>query len=84
MAKIRNKINLATLKYQAVKLRGNYQIPLGLYVLISQLDSNSSEKQVKFLLYASEQLLRVRGFYKKYHDQDKQLSEQVKSEFTKL
>lgn len=84
MAKIKTKINLATLKYQAVNLRGNYQIPLKLYVLIANLSEDSSVEQIKFLLDASEHLLRVRGYYKKYHDQDKQIGVQLEEEFNKL
>lgn len=82
--KIKRKIDLATLKYQAVKLRGNYQIPLGLYVLITNLTDESTEKQIMFLLDASEHLLRVRGYYKKYHDQDKQIGQQLREQYKKL
>lgn len=79
-----NKINLATLKYNAVKLRANYQIPLRLYLLISALTDKSTEKQVKFLINKSEQLMRVRGFYKKYHDQDISVSKQLLVEYQNI
>lgn len=84
MSKVKNSISIARLKYNAVKLRANYQMPLQLYLLICSLTKESTESQIRYLYLASEHYLRVRGYWKKYHDQEKVVNVRIKEDFSKL
>ena len=65
MAK-KNKLSLSYLKYTALKLRANRQLPFYLCKLIQALTGDESEDYVRYLMTSCEHLLRVKDYYKKF------------------
>ena len=57
---------LAKIKSNAVKLRGNYQLPSKLVYYIMQLNVNCSEYWISYLMECSYLYCRLPNFYKKY------------------
>lgn len=72
--------SLAIIKYNNVKLRGGYQLPLFLSSCIDKLTKEDKEDYVSFLLSQCELYMRVKGFYKKYPSLDREYSELIKKE----
>lgn len=60
-----------TLKNKALQLRKDYQLPFFLTKCIYALKKDDNVHYVETLMFLVEQLMRVKGFYKKYSDQDK-------------
>lgn len=79
--KASDKLILARIKTNAIKLRVNAQIPSYLMYLINKLDENSSVDLIKSLISQCEHLLRVKGYYKKYPSIEKQVNEELKKLF---
>ena len=79
--KASDKLRLARIKTNAIKLRVNSQIPSYLMYLINKLDENSSIDLIKSLMGQCEHLLRVKGYYKKYPTIEKQVNEELKKLF---
>lgn len=61
-----SKVSLAMLKYRALELRKNYQLPFHLTKLIYSLQGDENVSYVVVLKELTEQWLRIKGFYKKY------------------
>ena len=80
MSKIKNKINISTLKVYAVRLRANSQLPFYLYYLISQLTPQTDIKIVALLSRLSEDLMRLKGYYKKYPNAEKSANELLRKQ----
>lgn len=66
-----SKVSLAMLKYRALELRKNYQLPFYLTTLINGLKSTENIDYVQCLVMLTEKLLRVKNYYKKYAEEDK-------------
>lgn len=81
---MKNKSKIATIKYNALELRKNYQIPYVLCNIIMELDKDSREELIVWLMAQSENLIRIKGYYKKYPDIEKAVNETLESEFNKL
>lgn len=75
-----NKINIATLKYYSIILRANYQLPYYLTYLIRQLDVNTDVKIVALLSRLSEDLMRLKGYYKKYPNAENSANELLRKQ----
>lgn len=78
------KIKLEVLKYNALKLRKNFQLPYKLVYFINQLTSDSDINWFKYLISMSEHLLRVKGYYKKYPIAEQDANEQLSSDYRKF
>jgi len=61
-----SNLQLAKLKNAAMKLRANYQIPYVLWDLIRNLNVYSSLAYINSLKADAEDLIRIKGYYKKY------------------
>lgn len=83
-AKITTNIKIGKIKYNSVNARANYQIPLGLYELISALNSECSLEQVEYLVNSSYHYFRVKGYYKKFPKLDDEYSLIIKEEYQKI
>ena len=80
MAKNKKKMvrtKLAFIKYNALKLRANYQLPLKLTARINNLTGEEDLYYIKYLMDWSEALLRVKGYYKRHPIESKMSDEQV-------
>lgn len=72
-----NRINLSILKYKTLQALKNKSIPFELCHFIQMLDHNSDVEWITYLMYQSEQMLRVKGYYKKYPEVEKQFNNQI-------
>lgn len=81
---MKNKSKLAMLKYQAIKLRANYQLPYKLVYYISQLTKDSPVELVRYLAYQSEHMLRVKGYYHKYPKVEEMYDKDVTEDYNKI
>lgn len=79
-----NKSKIAILKYQALKLRANYQLPFYLVYLINQIDDQTPVVVVQFLMTQSEHLLRTKGYYHKYPKIEDDCDRLLKEEYQQL
>lgn len=84
MKKKQNKISISILKYNALKLRANYQLPFKLTQYIVELKADDDINKFIFLSHASEHYLRVKGYYKKYPVIEKQYNTIIASEYEKI
>lgn len=57
---------LSSIKANAIKLRGNYQLPSKLVYYIMQLQVDSNQYWIELLMEYATHWLRVKGYYKKY------------------
>lgn len=84
----KNKIKLSVLKYNALKLRGDNQLPYLLVKCILELKNEDSESYVRFLMNQCEHAMRTKGYYKKFPDIEKQYNDELrkmlKQDFLKL
>lgn len=78
---IKNK--LSTLKYNAIKLRAQHQLPFMLCYYITQLNENSDVSWIEYLMALSEHMLRVKGYYIRYPEIEQQFDEEIKAEFNR-
>ena len=78
--KITNKIKISSLKYYAIKLRANYQLPYYLCYLIRQLRDDTDINVVALLSRLSEDLMRLKGYYKKYPSAEQSANEALKKQ----
>lgn len=83
MAK-KHRIKIATLKYNALKLRANKQIPLYLAYLINQLDGSEDTRYMRFLIEMSQHMMRVKNYYKLYPLAEKESEEIIKNGLVEL
>ena len=74
----KSKTQIAVIKYQTLKLRGTYQLPLYLTKLIMDLNGHESVTYVQFLMTATEHYLRTKNYYKKYKEAEKICEDQIK------
>lgn len=58
------------LKNKALALRKNYQMPYYLTNLINELKLTDSVDYVKHLMFLTKKFLRVKNYYKDFHDED--------------
>lgn len=84
MIMAKSSLKLEVVKYNALKLRKNYQLPYQLVYYINQLDKESDINWVKYLVSMSEHLLRVKGYYKKYPIAEEDANEQLRNDFNKF
>lgn len=75
-----NKVNLklSIIKNNAIKLRANYQLPYYLVYMITKLTDKDDISYIKFLMSSCEHLLRTKGYYKKYPQVEKSITEELK------
>ena len=78
------KLSISVLKYNALKLRANRQLPFYLCKLIQNLNGDEGEGYIKYLMSCSEHFLRVKGYYKKYPLFDEEATKLIKEDFKKL
>ena len=64
--KVSNNLRLHQIKSAVSTLRANYQVPYCLYRDVMKLTTNDNELYIRWLIVVSEQMTRVRGYYKKY------------------
>ena len=83
MAK-KNKVTIGVLKYNALKLRSNRQLPFYLCKLILDLKGDEDKSYVTYLMNSAEHLLRVKGYYKKYPFADDEATKVIKEGLQKL
>lgn len=82
--KSNNIVQLSYLKYNALKLRNNYQIPYKLCYEITKLDKDSSKEVILYLSQCAEHYLRIKGYYKKYPALEEQVNTIISEELEKL
>lgn len=82
--KKKHKITIATLKYRALELRKNYQIPFYLVYLINQLDGTEETKYIQTLKEFSMHTLRVKWYYKLFPNAEKETELVIKNGLKKL
>lgn len=58
-----NKKKILTIKTNAIKLRKNYQLPSELYSCIMYINDTTSIDKIEKLKNASNELMRVKGYY---------------------
>lgn len=78
MSKLKNSVLMFQLKNKALQLRKNFQLPFYLTQCIYGLKKDENVHYVETLMYLTEQFMRVKGFYKKYKDQDDASTKVVK------
>lgn len=64
--------SIARIKYNAIELRRNHQLPTKLVLFILDLTESDDDTKVNFLKELSEHYMRVKGYYLKYpliHDE---------------
>lgn len=83
MAK-KNKTTITMLKYYALKLRANRQLPFYLCYLIQRLDGTEEVNYISFLKQLSEHLLRIKNYYKRYPQAEDEAEKSIKEGLTKL
>ena len=82
--KVKNvKVNLSLLKYNAIKLRVQHQLPFKLVYYITQLNEHSDVDWVAYLMAESEHLLRVKGYYLRYPEIEQQADDVITAEFNR-
>lgn len=79
----KGRIKLEVLKYNALKLRRSFQLPYQLVYYINQLTFDTDVKWVSYLVSMSEHLLRVKGYYKKYPQAERDANAQLKQDYIK-
>lgn len=75
---------LARIKFNALELLKRHQLPLYLVHLINNLTGNENDAYIRCLMQFSEFYCRVRGFYKKYPDIEKSVTEEIKNNLISL
>ena len=76
----KNKILLTKIKYNASRLLINHQLPKYLVQLVLNLDENSDINYIRLLMYHCESCMRVKGYYKKYPQYEKIITEELKKQ----
>lgn len=71
---------LSIIKFNSIKLRGDFQIPLFLCKCINDLTDSSPVDYVSYLISLTECYMRVKGFYKKYPKFDNLYSRKIKKD----
>lgn len=79
--KIKNQIS--SLKYNAIKLRANYQLPFKLCYYITQLSETSDISWIEYLMAQCEHMLRVKGYYVRYPYIEQQFDDDITAEFNR-
>lgn len=80
----KHKITISTLKYRALELRKNYQIPFYLAYLINQLDGSEETKYINYLKECALHTLRVKNYYKLFSSSEYEAESLIKSGLKKL
>lgn len=80
----KHKITIATLKYRALELRKNYQIPFYLTYLINQLDGTEETKYIQYLKEVALHTLRTKNYYRLFPSMEKDAENNIKIGLTKL
>ena len=76
-----NKIKLAVVKYKALELRANRQIPLQLAHHINLLTNDDDKAWIEYLMIQSQHMLRVKGYYKKFPSLEKEFNDIIVKAF---
>lgn len=79
-----NKTKIAQIKYQALKLRTNRQLPFYLVKLINELTGDESIQYVQWLMQMSKHYLRLKNYYKEFPETEKIAEDQLKESRLKL
>lgn len=77
------KSKLSTLKYNAIKLRAQHQLPFMLCYYITQLNEHSDVSWIEYLIAQSEHMLRVKGYYVRYPYIEQQFDDDITAEFNR-
>lgn len=80
----KRKITTATLKYRALELRRNYQIPFYLVYLINQLDGTEETKYIQYLSEVALHTMRTKNYYRLFPDMEKEAEQSIKIGLSKL
>lgn len=72
------------MKYQALKLRNNKQIPYYLAKCINDLTGEENTTYVRWLIEMSKHYLRLKNYYKEYPEADEEAERQLKEARLKL
>lgn len=79
-----NKTKIAQIKYQALQLRTNKQLPFYLVKLINELTGDEPIQYVQWLLQMSKHFMRLKGYYKDFPEAEKIAEDQLKESRLKL
>lgn len=74
------KNSLVRVKTNAIKLSVNKQIPVFLASMINKLTLETPKNVVLYLMSQSEHMMRLKGYYKKYPDVEKDFTEVLKKD----
>ena len=77
----KNKKLLVQLKTNSYKLRVQGSLPFQLVYYISQLDESSPIDWINYLKQQCEHMLRIKGYYNRYTDIEKQFDEVIKKDY---
>ena len=81
---LKSKHNLTIIKYKSLELLRTHQLPYKLVFYIQHITPVTPDHIVKYLLDSSEHLLRVKGYYKKYPQIEKELNRTIEREMASL
>lgn len=84
MKKKTPKIKISTLKYHALQLRTNKQLPYLLCKYITDLKGDESKRYITWLMVMSEHLLRIKGYYTRYPLEEESANNLIKEGRLKL
>lgn len=74
----KHKITIATLKYRALQLRNNYQIPFYLVYLINQLQGTEETKYMNYLKECCLHFMRTKNYYRLFPSIEKEAEHSIK------
>lgn len=80
----KRKITIATLKYRALQLRNNYQLPFYLVYLINQLDGDEETKYLNYLKECALHYLRTKNYYRLFPSIEKETEHAIKNGLKEL
>jgi len=78
-----NNLQLSRLKSKALELNKSHQIPFVLAREIFELKVDYDSKYVALVMTLTEKFLRVKGYYKKYPQEEQEATKVIKEILTK-
>lgn len=75
-----NKAAIRFLKNKALEARKNFMLPFYLTKLIYALKGDETVRYVNLLKEFTERLLRLKGFYQKYADEEQRATRYIRAE----
>lgn len=73
----KSRINILLIKQKSLELLKNSQIPFKLAYYIQGVDYKTDEKIIVYLVGCSEHYLRVKGYYKRHKDIEREYNKQI-------